>query len=150
MKALMEGPFGTPFEGGVFLLDILLPRDYPFKPPRITFETPIFHCNVSGSGRICLDLITDRWSPAHTIPECLQAIRALLSSPNTQDALRPEITELYIADSRGTDARYLVQAQAATRTHASRTVEEWTTLWGIPLIPPDTFNSLSSGRIYDS
>jgi ubiquitin-conjugating enzyme E2 D len=129
----MEGPSGTAFEGGVFLLDILL-SEYPLKPPRITFETPIFHCNVSSNGRLCLDILRDKWSPAHTVPECLQVIRELLSTPNTQEPLRPEITELYIAYSRGTDTRYLVQAQAATRNHASRTVEEWNTMWGIP--PP--------------
>merc|ERR1719230_1919377 len=48
-RALVEGPPGSPFEGGVFALNVIIPENYPLQAPRITFETPIYHCNVNDS-----------------------------------------------------------------------------------------------------
>lgn len=31
-RVLLEGPEGTPFEGGVFSLTVDVPDEYPFKP----------------------------------------------------------------------------------------------------------------------
>jgi ubiquitin-conjugating enzyme E2 D/E len=61
------GPTGSPYEGGVFLLDLKFPVDYPFKPPRVQFITKIYHVNVNKVGGICLDNLSDQWSPALTI-----------------------------------------------------------------------------------
>jgi len=132
-KVLIEGPGGTPFEQGIFLLDVVFPIGYPFKPPKIRFETPVFHCNVSSSGGICLDILRDQWSPALSLLKCLNAIRDMMARPNTDDALRPAIAEVYFAYRRsgGADRRYLEQAERATLQDASRTVREWNSLWGI-------------------
>ena len=51
----ITGPEGTPYEGGVFDVDILIPREYPFEPPRMKFITRIWHPNISSqTGAICL------------------------------------------------------------------------------------------------
>ena len=34
-KGTLKGPTGTPYEGGVFKIDIQLPSDYPFVPPKV-------------------------------------------------------------------------------------------------------------------
>jgi ubiquitin-protein ligase len=57
----------SPYAGGVFFLKIKFPTDYPFKPPKVNFETKIYHPNINGDGAICLDILRDQWSPALTI-----------------------------------------------------------------------------------
>jgi hypothetical protein len=66
-QATIMGPDDSPYSGGVFFLDIHFPADYPFKPPKVSFTTRIYHCNINSNGGICLDILKDQWSPALTI-----------------------------------------------------------------------------------
>jgi len=69
----IHGPPGSPYEGGLFFLNITFPADYPFKPPRVHFTTLILHPNISSSGSICLDILDARWTPALTISKGARA-----------------------------------------------------------------------------
>ena len=46
LEASMIGPEDTPYENGVFKLNIRIPDRYPFEPPQITFRTKIYHPNI--------------------------------------------------------------------------------------------------------
>lgn len=94
-SATIYGPEGSPYDSGVFILNIDFPNDYPFKPPKIIFETKIFHCNINYQGFICLDILKDKWSPALTLSKVLLSICSLLDDQNPNDPLEPEIANLY-------------------------------------------------------
>lgn len=92
--------------GGTFKLELFLPEEYPMAPPRVRFLTKIYHPNIGKSiksllivfldssdhlcafdfldklGRICLDILKDKWSPALQIRTVLLSVQALLSAPN--------------------------------------------------------------------
>ena len=112
--ATIMGPEGTPYHGGIFFLRINFPSDYPFKAPKIAFTTPIYHCNVNKNGGICLDILKGQWSPALTVSKVLLSITSLLSDPNPDDPLMPEIAKLY----KSNKAKHDVNARESTMKYA--------------------------------
>ncbi|KRW99090.1 Ubiquitin-conjugating enzyme/RWD-like protein [Pseudocohnilembus persalinus] len=113
-KAIIKGPSGSPYEGGNFGVNIHFPTDYPFKPPKINFTTKIYHPNINSNGSICLDILQNEWSPALTIAKVLLSISSLLTDPNPDDPLVPEIARLYKQDK----VKYEVQAKEWTKKFA--------------------------------
>ena len=99
-QATIMGPPDSPYTGGVFFLTIKFPTDYPFKPPKVTFSTRIYHPNINSNGSICLDILKDQWSPALTISKVLLSISSLLTDPNPDDPFVPDIATLYKADRK--------------------------------------------------
>lgn len=102
-QATLMGPPDSPYEGGVFFLDLQFPQDYPFKPPKVRFTTKIYHCNVNDQGGICLDILKGEWSPALTVSKVLLSICSLLTDPNPDDPLVAEIARVFKNDKRTHD-----------------------------------------------
>merc|ERR1712046_180527 len=73
--------------------ELFLPEDYPMSAPKVRFITRIYHPNVDKLGRICLDILKDKWSPALQIRAVLLSIQALLSAPNPDDPLDNGVAE---------------------------------------------------------
>ena len=94
-EGVMMGPSDSPYAGGVFNVTIEFPVDYPFKPPRIMFKTKIYHPNINAQGFICLDILKQNWSPALTISKALLSILSMLTDPNPDDPLMPDIAQQY-------------------------------------------------------
>jgi ubiquitin-conjugating enzyme E2 D/E len=95
-RGTIVGPMKSPYEGGLFQLEITFPVEYPFKPPKVQFLTKVYHPNINSSGGICLDILKDAWVPSLTIGKVLLSISSLLTDPNPKDPLVPEIAELYV------------------------------------------------------
>jgi len=101
------GPPGTPYHEGIFFLDIEFPNEYPFKPPKVVFQTKIYHMNINGDGGICLRMLKEDWSPATTLTKVLQELIELLRAPNADDPLVTEIAQLYSSDKAQHDKNAL-------------------------------------------
>ncbi|KAF4726763.1 ubiquitin-conjugating enzyme E2 K, partial [Perkinsus olseni] len=98
-KGHLDGPPGTPYEGGHFVIDITIPADYPYTPPKMKFDTKIWHPNISSqTGAICLDVLGKEWSPALTIRTALLSIQALLSCAEPDDPQDAEVANMYKSD----------------------------------------------------
>jgi ubiquitin-protein ligase len=81
----LRGPVGTPFEGGVFHIEITFPQTYPVAPPTIRLLTPIEHPNVIGNYNICLDIldasqkqIYQGWTSGYTVEAILIQLQSFL------------------------------------------------------------------------
>lgn len=97
-EATVNGPEETPYEGGVFHLEIIIPLDYPFTPPNVTFRTKVYHPNINSDGGICVDILREAWSPALTICKVLLSIASLLADPNPDDPLDFTIARMYLEE----------------------------------------------------
>ncbi|ANQ08917.1 Ubiquitin-conjugating enzyme [Plasmodium coatneyi] len=112
----IKGPSGTPYEDGHFILDITIPNDYPYNPPKIKFQTKIWHPNISSqTGAICLDVLKNEWSPALTIRTALLSIQALLSDPQPDDPQDAEVAKMY----KENYSLFLKTASVWTKTFAT-------------------------------
>lgn len=78
----ITGPPNTPYEQENFFFTIVFPEEYPRKPFKLTFTTPISHPNISEEGEVQLAELDDKfWSPVFTVRSILICLQALLSDP---------------------------------------------------------------------
>ena len=94
-QATITGPPESPYAGGAFSLSILIPSDYPFKPPKVNFATKIYHLNINRFGELCADILGKYWVPAITISKVLQAVSSQLCDPDPNWWYNPEQQRLF-------------------------------------------------------
>jgi len=112
---VIVGPEGTPYDGGIFKLELFLPAGYPHDPPKVRFLTKLYHPNVDKLGRICLNILKPKeWSPALQIQKVLLSIQALLCVPNPDDPLDNNVATHWKEDERGA----IEEARRWTRSYA--------------------------------
>lgn len=111
----VQGPPETPFEGGTYRVDIIVPDSYPFNPPKVRFLTKIWHPNISSvTGAICLDILRDQWAAAMTLRTVLLSLQALLQAAEPDDPQDAVVARQYKDDQPAYDttARYWANVYA--------------------------------------
>lgn len=92
-EAIIQGPEGTPFEGGVFPAELRFPKDYPLMPPTMRFlGGGIWHPNGmsslflgGGCVSVCLFFLTERYFLLLVYPNgvvCISILHAPGDDPN--------------------------------------------------------------------
>ncbi|XP_045510088.1 ubiquitin-conjugating enzyme E2-22 kDa [Colias croceus] len=118
----ISGPPDTPYEGGVFKLEIKVPETYPFNPPKIRFITKIWHPNVSSvTGAICLDILKDQWAAALTLRTVLLSIQALLAAAEPNDPQDAVVAKQY----KDNQQLFSLTARHWTNVYAGGPVTIW-------------------------
>ncbi|THH05896.1 hypothetical protein EW145_g4465 [Phellinidium pouzarii] len=129
LKGSFKGPEGTPYEGGNYDVDIVVPESYPFQPVKMRFITKVYHPNVSSaSGAICLDILKDAWSPVLTLKSTLISLQSLLCSPEPSDPQDAEVAKHYSTSRTSFEdtARYWAQIYAGAPLKGKATSLEQT------------------------
>lgn len=114
IQALVDGPAGTPYAGGVFRIKLALGKDFPLSPPKAFFLTKIFHPNVATNGEICVNTLKKDWKPDLGIKHILLTIKCLLIVPNPESALNEEAGKLLLEHYDD----YSQRAKMMTEIHA--------------------------------
>ena len=81
--ATIAGPADTCYANMTFRLTFDFPSNYPYAPPKVLFKTPIYHPNIDFSGRICLDILKEKWTAIYNVQSVLLSLQSLLEEPNT-------------------------------------------------------------------
>jgi len=106
-----------PYNKGAFRIDIHFPAEYPFKPPKVTFKTKIYHPNIDEKGQVCLPIISpENWKPATKTDQVIQALAALINDPEPEHPLRGDLAEEYTKDKK----KFFKAAEEHTKTHAEK------------------------------
>ncbi|KLO18730.1 hypothetical protein SCHPADRAFT_899519 [Schizopora paradoxa] len=132
VTGIIEGPAGTPYEGGYFRVKFAFTEEFPSAPPRCRLITKIFHPNVSSAGEICVNTLKKDWQSTYGIGHILVTIKCLLIYPNPESALDEEAGKELLEDYEN----YCRRAKLITSVHATprtRPAE-----FDIPSVIPDS------------
>jgi len=109
-KVNLIGPEKSPYEKGKFVIEMDIPQEYPFKPPKLKFLTKTYHPNIKSDGSMCTEVLADGWSPQLKIYDVLITVRAIMTDPNPENPLEAEIAQQFKND----------------RNAFNKTAKEWT------------------------
>ncbi|CAL5874260.1 uncharacterized protein PFLUO_LOCUS8548 [Penicillium psychrofluorescens] len=100
------------YGGGFFRARLSFPSEYPHMPPKMKFETPLFHPNIYPNGEVCISILhppeedkygyesaAERWSPVQTPETILLSVISMLSSPNDESPANVEAARLWREDA---------------------------------------------------
>ena len=80
--ACFIGPINTPYQGGLFYIEMKFDDNYPDSRPEVRMRTPTYHPNIDcTNGHICVDYISS-WKNTNNVAGIVNVVFDLLSNPN--------------------------------------------------------------------
>lgn len=80
-RVVLEGPLGSPYQNGIFEVDVNFPEAYPFKAARLILITKMWHTGVNfRNGEFCLEK-TCKWKPVYQVIDLIKDIKEMMASP---------------------------------------------------------------------
>ena len=80
----------TPYEDGVFMVNIKFPMDYPARHPEVKFMTKVWHPSVNADGSTCIPEIKEDWTISMRIIDIARILVELLRNPNPESPVNAE------------------------------------------------------------
>lgn len=107
-EVIIIGPPETAYEGGYFKARLTFPKDYPMKPPKLTFISKMWHPNVHSNGDVCISILhepgddkygyekaSERWLPIHTVETILISVISMLADPNDESPANIDAAKMW-------------------------------------------------------
>ena len=96
-KISLTGAKDTPYAGGIFILDVDFPDNYPQAAPMIKFVTKIYHLNITEDGKICTPFF-DKWNPNTNMKQVIGSLFMLFYTQDTKNTIAGDKALLYDGD----------------------------------------------------
>ena len=85
-QALIIGPENTPYHHGFYFFDFYFPDNYPFQPPKVSYETRCqgirFNPNLYTCGKVCVSILNTwsgpQWTSCQSIKSILLSLQTIL------------------------------------------------------------------------
>ena len=123
-RVSLLGPTDTPYRDGIFYLSLIFPQNYPSSPPKVVFNTPIYHINVkrfrdnSGSiGQVDLAIL-NLWKPEYTARDIIISVFSLFYMNKDNSPFSLEMCEEY----RNNKNLYIEKCKYFTSKYAKPTI----------------------------
>ncbi|CDR97460.1 ubiquitin conjugating enzyme E2, putative [Babesia bigemina] len=124
-RVCFEGPYGTPFEGGIFTVVITFPDTFPNNPPQMKFEQKMWHPNIYPDGRVCISILhppgmdifndqeapEERWRPVLSVESIILSVISMLSEPNAESPANVDAAVEFKNDPQGYKRRVQIFAR---------------------------------------
>lgn len=107
-EVLIYGPPETEYDGGMFKAHLLFTKEYPNRPPKMTFVSDMWHPNIDKDGNVCISILhepgddkfgyekaEERWLPVHTVETICVSVISMLASPNDQSPANVDAAKMW-------------------------------------------------------
>jgi len=93
LRILIEDPKCC-YNEGCFSVTLTFPSEYPFKPPHVKFNPPIYHTGIhQETGEVCVDLLKKEWGPVRNVDWVMETLYNMFITEGAANELNVNILD---------------------------------------------------------